>query len=558
MRDDGMSEFSTKSTKTSKSKKIKNFFLGRHRRKSKYKDGDSFTDGGTFSPQSSPSLPSPASFAPPDSGGSHDPLPPPPLLNPQSTAQLHQLMQQQDSFKSHGNLASFTSNDGFASHNTGAQNNKKYTRGEHGMIEVLDLAIEALEAELALSIRALPKGRAGRRLFLDAMVGPCERLAGLGMRDSLSYTHKTYSTSEAVFAVADVLEKLQDLHPKFYEILAPGSLAYLAEEEDEPGTPRRRSESMEKGFTSGPASRNSEHALPQEAWSQFVLLYKSWRNDAVQSLPQAYMYLLNPLSGIPESASVHPATTRVLTFARRLCEYRTVIQSLLVPEDGGGSDASLEFQAQQFQLNIEQLFDKYILMLFNLANAQRSTAPKVCLFLTNNVHFLVSGATRQQGYLGEIMENSHLLQDKQSDLDHAKEMYVTSVLAPVQQYLGATPLEQITQNSQNLSAADKKVVQNYCSAWQHWFDTVHKAQTKLEVPDFDLRTELRFRIRNAILEPYTKGYNWLNSIAYVQRKSVNNTFLPYSPEVLSTMISQFFEVSETSSDPRAVESFASR
>jgi len=413
---------------------------------------------------------------------------------------------------------------------------KRYVAGEHPMVEMLSLGAYVFEAEAILSGMALPPGRAGRWIFLEAMIGPCENFARIGMKDMTEYTQLTYSKTEAMFAYLDTLERMQHLKKRFHQALAPNAPI-------KDGRRNRDSLSLNP--------KETEY-LPAQAWDQIMLMYTSWRNLSIKSLRNAYTAVVDAGGNIPDSASVHPATSRFVNFVRRLAGSKRVVQSLLSESisSGEGTSSGLRNVDEEFRENMEGLIDTFI---SNLRSIDRGIIgwPIFNLFVVNNLAYIVQETSSDEGPFGETLYQSNILKQKKADLDQAKTDYVSALLQPVRHIIINGELNSLDIGKSSLPSSTKKILKDQCGILQEWIDDQHRKHTKLEVPDYELRAELRFRIRREVVEPYAEIYSRVASSPYVERKGKEN-FLKFDPEVLSAMVSQFFEISETTSNPRAL------
>lgn len=92
------------------------------------------------------------------------------------------------------------------------------------------------------------------------------------------------------------------------------------------------------------------------------------------------------------------------------------------------------------------------------------------------------------------------------------------------------------------TAQSKRVVVDAMGNVNRWIEEVYDAQKGFCVPDPDMRVELRYRIRETILPKFKTVFAKIASVGFSKRKK--EKMLRYSPDRLSHMISQFYELSE--------------
>ena len=92
------------------------------------------------------------------------------------------------------------------------------------------------------------------------------------------------------------------------------------------------------------------------------------------------------------------------------------------------------------------------------------------------------------------------------------------------------------------TAQSKRVVVDAFGSVNRWIEEVYDSQKSYCVPDQDMRVELRYRMREVILPKYKQLYSKIAGANFSKKKK--EKMLRYSPDRLSHMISQFYELSD--------------
>eukprot|EP00516_Mucochytrium_quahogii_P000879 CAMPEP_0203745404 /NCGR_PEP_ID=MMETSP0098-20131031/1154_1 /ASSEMBLY_ACC=CAM_ASM_000208 /TAXON_ID=96639 /ORGANISM=" , Strain NY0313808BC1" /LENGTH=736 /DNA_ID=CAMNT_0050633173 /DNA_START=118 /DNA_END=2328 /DNA_ORIENTATION=+ len=426
----------------------------------------------------------------------------------------------------------------FSGTRSGKRNQKRYTREDNGMLVLLDLAVYVFKAEMILSTKVLPTGRAGRKIFLDAMLTSCERLADIGMNTGIDETRNSCSESEILLAMADVVGKIDDLEPKFEKILGPDS-SYYKQFCSMPTSPRGK----------GPPhdfNQSSMSVIPDQPWNLVQTMIVTWRRETIQAIEDAVSVLVRPIDSIPATASVHPASTRLVNFVTRVISGQKVVSSLLAFKT-----KMSPFEA--FAKYIEEVLQKFYAMILDIEHRRElyNDGATMRLFILNNIHY-VTKSLNENDQLREQLNGLKLVEQRKEDVDMCKTKYMKMLLTPFLRMIDPTQPVGVNFNTR-ITSNGKKAIKEHCTMLKTWIENTHGIQMKLEVPDFELRTELRYRIRQNTLAKYAQMYTKLEESGFTsKKKEKHDKYLPYDEKLLSTMISQFYEISETTSNAQAL------
>jgi hypothetical protein len=435
---------------------------------------------------------------------------------------------------------------------------RRYVKGQHVMLDVVDGTVQMVSAERALALRALPPGAAGREVFLRAMSPPIVALVRAADR-ALERANVEFVKAEAALALLDVDKALRTAQPELRAALEPRGASSGAGTLPHAAGALAGAVSLPARPASPPSASLGLSAAAAEPWSQVSELLERWHSASAHALSQARAALAQPLETHPE-ARVHPRSVRVASFCRRLVGERIAVGALIVSAAAPGEhhEPSAAQVDKQVRALVESLVDDFVATaLPSGPSPEVAPAAHGCaewLFRLNNARVVVAGVMEDDAVAG-LLAGSRYPQRWAAAVDEAKLAFVACAVAAGRPVLDSQRIEELTRrysaNTQlPVSEEHRRELKAACSALRAWIQGAHAACSKLEVPDFELRTELRFLVRSAVLQRYTELHERLLLIDFSGAKE--EKYLPFYPQLLSTMISQFFEVSETSSDPAAL------
>jgi len=418
------------------------------------------------------------------------------------------------------------------------KNSKKYKDGTDGMIAFMHVATRILYSEMVLAAKVLPRGELGRRIFLDAIPQVTEALMSIGCGVGLMGAMEEYSDMECLFALLDVLGTLQRNLPALEAAVAPGGLTYLRYQQDV-----GLIESGRRLSTSSPPPSPGGEPLSTLAWEHIQMLQGAWRKESLNAFQRSRSLLIRGPAEVPVNATVHPMSTKLAGFCRRLYEKVDLLTPLM------GESRNEEW----FSTFLEEIVRDYIQAVGRTNNRDPLAGGAITLFVLNNALFLINKLATEPTFVSAL-KNSALLARLEQDTDSLKDCFSESVTADLVQVLGSGPhgyesVDDLLRSSMGSSA--KKALREYLARVNDSVTQAHQANLQLEVPDFALRTELRLRVRLAVLDMYTRLHDKVSALD-LSRSNKGSGDLKVSPNGMSMMISQFFELSETVSNPDAM------
>lgn len=245
---------------------------------------------------------------------------------------------------------------------------------------------------------------------------------------------------------------------------------------------------------------------------------------------------------VPGDGTVHELTNNVMIFVEQLHEYLDIMSSV-IPVKGDQAMSQAMMQAVESSPDKNRLeyntiemnrlfFAQYIArLLSSLGEAIQRKAESytnihlVFLFKLNNFHYILK-RLRESGLLEVVHTyNQNVREIYEHLIQESKAEYIKS-LSPIVNYL------------RDLQETRAKSVKDRFTGFNKEFQELYRLNRTYAVPDSELKTQLREACKHEFL-PYYQQF--LSCYVHQDFSKNKEKYIKYTPELLSSMIDQFFE-----------------
>eukprot|EP00698_Gefionella_okellyi_P016963 TRINITY_DN4906_c0_g1_i2.p1 TRINITY_DN4906_c0_g1~~TRINITY_DN4906_c0_g1_i2.p1 ORF type:complete len:599 (-),score=161.07 TRINITY_DN4906_c0_g1_i2:1079-2875(-) len=361
----------------------------------------------------------------------------------------------------------------------------RYERGSHKFNMFIVFLLRLLQAERALALDIVdPITHVVEDVYWQVIEGSVEEFATTGER-----LVKAYRTPDRVAVLFDVLQTLEANMAAFDEVLRNSS------------------------------SKTNSVEIPKLVL-EITKAAKQVFADMVQSVAD------DPPGKPVPTATVHPLTTIVMQRLTRLLEYKEAVERLLPRVD---STAEARTALGVYIVNVLRALEGNLEMKAKQYGAKQAMA--TCVFLLNNYHYILKS-----------VRDRDMLNDVGTTVVNYYERLVSKQMANYSQSWKKA-LEIITENlpvappGKPLTRGEKQAIKDRFKNFNTAFDDAFQLQSRLSIPDSELRARVQRENRGTILEPYARFAD-----RYVRTQFTENVnkYIKYKQDSLAAALDQFF------------------
>lgn len=228
---------------------------------------------------------------------------------------------------------------------------------------------------------------------------------------------------------------------------------------------------------------------------------------------------------VPADGTVHELTNNVMIFVEQLHEYLDIMSSVIPIKDMQAMENTQDKNRHGFAQYITRLLGVLGSTIMKKAAAYTNLHIAL-LFKINNFH-----------YISKRLTESGLLEIVHSYNDNVRELYERLIFDSKAHYIES--LEPMISPLRDLHETRPKSIKDRFTGFNKEFQELHRQSRTYAVPDQELRNELREACKQKF-DPYREFFNWYVNQDFSRNKE---KYIKYSPELLSSMIDQFFESS---------------
>lgn len=227
---------------------------------------------------------------------------------------------------------------------------------------------------------------------------------------------------------------------------------------------------------------------------------------------------------VPNDGTVHELTNNVMIFVEQLHEYLDIMSSVIPVKDMKAMENTTDKNRHGFAQYITRILASLGETIQRKAETYTSLH-LVFLFKLNNFHYILK-RLRESGLL-EIVHsyNNNVADIYERLIIDSKNEYIKS-LFPVMNYL------------RDLQDVRTKSIKDRFTGFNKEFQELYRLTRTYAVPDIELRIQLRDACKDEFLPHYQQFYNYYINQDFSKNKE---KYVKYTPELLASMIDQFFE-----------------
>lgn len=229
---------------------------------------------------------------------------------------------------------------------------------------------------------------------------------------------------------------------------------------------------------------------------------------------------------VPADGTVHELTNNVMIFVEQLHEYLDIMSSVIPIKDMQAMENTQDKNRHGFAQYITRLLGVLGSTIMKKAAAYTNLHIAL-LFKINNFHYIL-----------KRLKESGLLEIVHSYNDNVRELYEQLIMDSKTHYIKS--LYPVINYLRDLQETRTKSIKDRFTGFNKEFQELHRQSRTYAVPDQELRTLLQEACKREFLPYYHQFFN-----CYVNQDFSKNKekYIKYSPELLSSMIDQFFESS---------------
>lgn len=229
---------------------------------------------------------------------------------------------------------------------------------------------------------------------------------------------------------------------------------------------------------------------------------------------------------VPADGTVHELTNNVMIFVEQLHEYLDIMSSVIPIKDMQAMENTQDKNRHGFAQYITRLLAVLGTTIMKKAAAY-TNLHLALLFKINNFHYIL-----------KRLKESGLLEIVHSYKDNVRELYEQLILDSKEHYISSLYL--VINYLRDPQETRTKSIKDKFAGFNKEFQELHRLSRTYAVPDPELRTLLRNACKQEFLPHYHKFYNFYKGQDFTKNKE---KYIKYSPELLASMIDQFFESS---------------
>lgn len=269
----------------------------------------------------------------------------------------------------------------------------------------------------------------------------------------------------------------------------------------------------------------------------FITTTASLLTDLIGEIRGTIPRALERPFAVAQNATVYELTSITVNVLKRAEKDDVVIESILKGQASDNWDGSL---APSDDLsNIKRFYTSVLGSLESSIDTKSKTLRRpmqTLLFQLNNYNYLARGLAQIKA---ELVEGSVLKRYEQI-IEALKRSFNNSwtMIANLISSDSAKQLQTTTQNNQSNPSSARSAPKDRLKAFTLEFDEAARIQQACAVPDVDLRTELRAKVKESILPVYIIFYNQ-NQALFTSTPSAASKY--HDPDQIENQISHLFE-----------------
>lgn len=227
---------------------------------------------------------------------------------------------------------------------------------------------------------------------------------------------------------------------------------------------------------------------------------------------------------IPRDGTVHELTNNVMIFIEQLHEYLDIMSSVIPVKDM----QAMENTSDKNRLGFAQYITRLLGSLGATIQKKAETYTNlhlVFLFKLNNFHYIL-----------KRLQESGLLEIVHSYNQNIREIYESLIGDSKNEYLKT--LSPVLFHIRDLQETRTKSIKERFALFNKEFQELYRLNRTYALPDLELRTQVREDCKREFLSHYQQFYSFYTNQDFSKNKE---KYVKYSPELLASMIDQFFE-----------------
>lgn len=227
---------------------------------------------------------------------------------------------------------------------------------------------------------------------------------------------------------------------------------------------------------------------------------------------------------IPRDGTVHELTNNVMIFIEQLHEYLDIMSSVIPVKDM----QAMENTSDKNRLGFAQYITRLLGSLGATIQKKAETYTNlhlVFLFKLNNFHYIL-----------KRLQETGLLEIVHSYNQNVREIYESLIMDSRNEYLKT--LSPVLFYIRDLQETRTKSIKDRFTGFNKEFQELYRLNRTYAVPDLELRTQIREDCKKEFLTHYQQFYSCYIDQSFTKNKE---KYVKYSPELLASMIDQFFE-----------------
>lgn len=268
-----------------------------------------------------------------------------------------------------------------------------------------------------------------------------------------------------------------------------------------------------------------------EALARFQGLTITFQATISKSLEEfaRYVHEDNDMK-VPRDGTVHELTNNVMIFIEQLREYLDIMSNVIPVRD---------MQAMENTSDKNRLgFAQYITRL--LGSLGETIQRKAEYYKQTNIHLVFLFKLNNFHYILKRLKESDLLEIVHSYNQNVSSIYEHLIRESRSEYIKSlyTAISYLRGTTWNPLQDSKKSIKDRLTSFNKEFQELHRFNRTYAVPDVELRSQLREACKREFLQYYQQFYSYHINQDFSKNKE---KYIKYTPELLASMIDQFFE-----------------
>lgn len=227
---------------------------------------------------------------------------------------------------------------------------------------------------------------------------------------------------------------------------------------------------------------------------------------------------------VPRDGTVHELTNNAMIFIEQLREYLDIMSSVIPVKDMQVMENANDKDRIGFAHYITRLLGSLGETIQRKAE-NYTNAQLVFLFKLNNYHYILK-RLRDSDLLDIVHTYNHTVGETFEHMIRSSRNEYIKCFSMIISYLC------------DLKDVRPKSIKDKLSGFNKEFQEMHRLNMTYAVPDPELRTQLRETCKREFLPHYQEFFNFFINLDFSKNKE---KYIKYTPELLASMIDQFFE-----------------